>query len=150
MLCRMETSSFEEIARTLLHVTKSDRVTIRVQVPGLGFPVIAEAVSKGTRRIMGEPVGDLMSAPSVIAMVGSRRPLVQSDFGQVEAPPPAELMQRFGFRAQILVPIFAMENLAGILSVHASNPRGWSPLHLCASECTAELIGQLLGCGTVD
>lgn len=97
--------SLEQIAAELIEATRASRVTIRLDTPGDVYPVAAEARAPGVRSIRGATEIDLRKAATFKFLDRERRTLVQRDCLQDEPAVPPELIELYGVRAQILVPI---------------------------------------------
>jgi len=149
--------------RALLERTGVDRVTVRVDLPQAGWAVdtvAAEACRPGTRSIAGDSSLDQRRLQTVTWLEQHRKPLVQPDFSLPPFPPP-ELVDIYGVRAQILVPLdlgadddsvgerdSAGEGvsgglLVGWLSVHSGQVRPWTELDIAAACTTAAAISEL-------
>ncbi len=72
-------------------------------------------------------------------MANEQRILVQDDCAANDPPPPKELMEYYGVRAQMLAPLVRDAQLIGIISVHyAPGPRAWTEDDVAALERTAK------------
>ena len=127
--------------------TDAGRTTLRVEeAPGGGFPIVAEAVADGVRRLRGGSVGDLRAAATFQALDRDRRPLVQEDLAHADPAPPPALIEQYGARAQMLAPLSAPDGrLVGIVSVHeVRGPRPWSEADVTALQRAADELAALL------
>jgi GAF domain-containing protein len=137
--------SLEQIAAELLEATGASRVTIRLDTPGEVYPVAAEAVAPGVRSIRGATEIDLRKAETFRFLDRERRTLVQSDCLRDEPAVPPELIELYGVRAQVLVPVVSAGGLAGIVSVHhAATVRDWTEAEVAAAEAAAARVRDLL------
>jgi GAF domain-containing protein len=93
-------------------------------------------------------VGDLRAAKTFQWLDRERRVLVQDELERADPAPPAELIQAYGAKAQILAPVLEGERLAGIVSVHQSGgPRAWTDADVQAIEQAAQDVLRELGEG---
>ena len=134
---------FQLLVEELRRVTAASRVTLRLNDGHGGFPVVAEALSPGIRSIAGETAIDLRSAPTFQYLERELRPLIQEDIMASAVAPPPELVERYGARAQILVPVVRDGRMVGFVSVHESRgPRRWSHQEIAAAESVASRVEQ--------
>src|ERR1700737_4956594 len=139
---------FEKVLADLLIATGASRVTLRLARPGEGFPVIAEALSPGTPSITSGVSPDLTRAPTMRYLAEHHSNLIQDDCSIAEVPPPPELLEFYGVKAQMLAPIVAGTELIGLVSVHyAPSPRHWTTEEIDALDRTAREIQLALGEG---
>ncbi len=133
--------SFQEIVEELLADTGASRTTLRLDRPDAVFPVVAEALAPGIGSIAGDTSIDLRGSPTFVFLANERRLLIQSDLLDTDHPPPPELIELYGARAQMLAPIVRDERLIGILSVHyAPGPREWTADNVAALERASEQV----------
>ncbi len=119
--------TFDAIVSDLLASTNASRVTLRLAVPGEGFPVVAEDVAPGISSIRLDVSPSLTKAPTVEYLAERRANLIQDDCLSAEVRPPAELLQLYGVKAQMLGPVLRGEQLIGIVSVHYTpGSRHWT------------------------
>jgi GAF domain-containing protein len=119
-----------------------DRVTLRLDVSSLNFPVIGEAVGDGVRSIRAENTVDQRGAATAQWVMRHRRTLVQPDVAGTDPPPPQALIDLYGVAAQILSPVVRGEYVLGWVSVHASAPRDWSARDVDLVEAVARLLAR--------
>ena len=137
--------AFQTLVDELLDATGASRVTLRLDTPGQVFPVVAEALAPGTRSIRDDVVIDLRSAATFQYLERTLQPLVQNDVLEADEPPPPELIELYGVRAQMLAPVIKDGSLAGIVSVHyAPGPREWDGEDVAALTQTAEQVQREL------
>lgn len=137
--------SFDEVVGELLAATGASRVTLRLDRPGEVFPVVAEALAPGVRSIRDATEIDLRGAKTFQFLEREQRLLVQEDCLVDEPVTPAELIELYGVRAQMLAPLVRDGRLVGIVSVHhAGWPRRWTEAEIAAVEAAAERILSLL------
>src|ERR1700688_4969547 len=96
--------TFDTIVSDLLAATNASRVTLRLAVPGQGFPVVAEDVSPGVSSIRLDVSPSLTNAPTVDYLAKRRENLIQNDCLLADVRPPAELLELYGVKAQMLGP----------------------------------------------
>jgi GAF domain-containing protein len=137
--------TFQETADRLLEQTGASRTTIRLDRPEGFFPVVAEALAPGIRSIAGDTSIDLAASATFQSLEREQGLLIQSDLLAADPAPPAELIELYGARAQMLAPVVRDGRLAGIVSVHyAPGPRTWTPAEVSAIEDAArEVLTQL-------
>ncbi|HKE81921.1 MAG TPA: GAF domain-containing protein [Solirubrobacteraceae bacterium] len=145
----MSESSLIAIADRLLATTGASRTTIRLDRPDAVFPIVAESVAPGVPSLLGgRGVGDLRAAKTFQWLDRERRVLVQDELERADPAPPAELIQAYGAKAQMLAPVLEGERLAGIVSVHQSGgPRAWTDADVQAIEQAAQDVLRELGEG---
>ena len=137
--CRVFPMPLQAIVEELLNATKASRSTIRLDSSDALFPVVAEAFAPGTRSIADDDSIDIRRAATFTFLERELRILVQDDCLVGANPPPKELVDIYGVRAQMLAPIVCEANLAGIVSVHhAATPRGWAEQEIAALSRAAE------------
>lgn len=133
--------TFQEIVEKLLADVGASRTTLRLDRPDAVFPVVAEAMAPGIGSIAGATSIDLKAAPTFVFLAEERRPLIQADLLDTDVPPPPQLIELYGARAQMLAPILRDEQLIGILSVHyAPGPREWTDEDVATLERASEDI----------
>jgi GAF domain-containing protein len=119
-----------------------DRVTLRLDVPGMNFPVIGEALADGVRSIRDEHTVDQRGAATAQWVLYNQQTLVQGDVLDTDQPPPLPLIELYGVRAQMLSPVVARASVVGWVSVHSSLPRAWSAR---AIDLVEAMAGELSG-----
>jgi maleate isomerase len=125
----------------LLAVTGASRTTLRMQAQDGLYPVVGEARDEG----VGSPI-DIRSAATFHALDRDRELLVQDDLSRADPPPPAELIEVYGARAQMLAPLERDGDLVGVISVHeAKGPRPWTDADRAALIAAADAIAGQLG-----
>ena len=151
LLCpAMSETSLSAITDRLLAATGASRTTIRLDRPDAVFPIVAESCAPGVPSLLGGAgVGDLRAAKTFQWLDREHRILVQDDLEHADPAPPAELIQAYGAKAQMLAPVLEGERLTGIVSVHQSGgPRAWSDADVQAiEEAARDVLGEL-GAGT--
>jgi maleate isomerase len=119
-----------------------DRVTLRLDVPGMNFPVIGEALADGVRSIRDEHTVDQRGAATAQWVLHNQQTLVQGDVLDTDEPPPQPLIELYGVRAQMLSPVVARASVVGWVSVHSRVARAWSARAIALVEAMA---GELSG-----
>jgi maleate isomerase len=136
---------FERILEDLRDATVASRVTLRLDTPGHVFPVVGEALAPGIRSIRDATEIDLRAATTFQYLERELKPLIQNDCTQGSHPAPAELIEFYGVKAQMLSPVVRDDRLAGIVSVHyAPATRRWSATDIAALEDAVARIQTLL------
>jgi maleate isomerase len=114
----------------LLAATSASRVTVRLDLPQLGFgvdDVAAEARQDGVASLQGQTAINQRAAATVQWLERERRLLVQDDLAGADPAPPPQLVEIYGTRAQMLAPLELEDDLVGWISVHENRgPRHWS------------------------
>ena len=113
-------------ARTLLAQVRASRVTVRLDVATMNFPVVAEAVAPGIKPAAGDQSIDQRNVPTVKHILETKELLIQPNFSESSPAPPPALLTTYGTRAQMLSPILGGAGVIGYISVHSSDPRPWS------------------------
>jgi maleate isomerase len=133
----------------LLAVTGASRVTVRLDLPQLGFgvdDVAAEARQDGVASLQGQTAIDQRAAATVRWLERERRLLVQDDLAGADPAPPHQLVEIYGTRAQMLAPLEREGELVGWISVHENQgPRHWSNEDIRALQSAAAWFQQWLG-----
>jgi maleate isomerase len=138
--------TFQATIETLLQRTGASRTTLRLDRPEAFFPVVAEALAPGIRSIADDTSIDLRASATFQSLERERRLLIQSDLLAADPAPPAELIELYGARSQMLAPIVRDDALAGIVSVHyAPGPREWTDDDVAALEEAVTQVRAELG-----
>ena len=124
----MAPMTLQGLMAELLERTGASRTTLRIDdTPGEVFPVKAEALAPGINSIAGDRTIPIRESATFKWMERERRILVQEDLLSADPAPAADLIERYGGRAQMLAPIERDGELIGLVSVHyAPGPRSWS------------------------
>ncbi len=131
--------TFQATIESLLRRTDASRTTLRLDRPEGFFPVVAEALAPGIRSIARDTTIDLAASPTFQSLERERRLLIQSDLLAADPAPPAELIELYGAKAQMLAPVVRDDRLVGIVSVHYSpGPRTWTGEDVSALEETVQ------------
>ena len=140
--------TFQKRLEDLLIATSASRVTLRLARPGEVFPVVAEALAPGTPSITSGVSPDLTNAPTMRYLAEHHANLIQDDCSTAEVPPPPELLEFYGVKAQMLAPIVGGTELIGLVSVHYTpSPRHWTTEDIAALDRVAKEIELALGEG---
>ncbi|MCL8209424.1 MAG: GAF domain-containing protein [Actinomycetia bacterium] len=120
------------ILESLRQATRSQRVTLRIDVPARDIHVdraLVEVRDPGVPAIQADTSLKQRQLATVRHLEATRDLLVQNDCRQDPISPPPELMAVYGVRAQILAPLLGADRtLAGWISVHDTvAPRMWTP-----------------------
>jgi len=134
------------VLRELLTATGASRVTLRLDVAGMNFPVVAEAVD-GVAALSGVHSLDQRRLATVEYLFRTHDVLVQDDCRVAEPPPPAALMSGYGVQAQMLAPLLHGGTVLGWISVHdCTRTRSWTETDVDRLRAAARDIGDgLLG-----
>ena len=138
--------TFQTAIETLLQRTGASRTTLRLDRPEGFFPVVAEALAPGIRSIAGDTSIDLRASATFQSLERDQQLLIQSDLLAADPAPPAELIELYGARAQMLAPVVRDDSLVGIVSVHYSQgSRAWTYDDVAALEAAVEQVLAELG-----
>ncbi len=133
--------TFQATIENLLRQTGASRTTLRLDRPDGFFPVVAEALAPGIRSIADDTSIDLRASATFQSLERERQLLIQSDLLAADPAPPAELIELYGARAQMVAPVVRDDALVGIVSVHYSpGPRTWMDEDVAALEDTVEHV----------
>lgn len=138
--------TLQEILEAVRAQTGAMRATLRLDRPGEDFPVVAEALAAGARPIAADPLPQ-RRLPTVRWLIEHRRPLVQPDVASADPAPPQALVDAYGVRAQMLGPVLRAGEVAGWISVHAGEPRAWTPGDVAALERAVTAVERELAAG---
>lgn len=144
----MSEQALQTIADELLAATRSGRTTIRVDVPGDFFPVVAESLMPGVRSFRDYSMAWVEHAPTPIYDIVSRerKMLVQTDCAHDERPPPTEIIRDYGVQAQMLAPVVDGDGVVAIIAVHeVRGPRQWTSEEIAALEHAVAQVLKVLG-----
>jgi len=138
--------TFQSTIENLLGETAASRTTLRLDRPDSFFPVVAEACAPGIRSIADDTSIDLRASATFRSLESERQLLIQSDLLSADPPPPPELIELYGARAQMLAPVVRHDALVGIVSVHYSpGPRTWTDDEVAALERAVQDVLAELG-----
>lgn len=128
------------VCERLLADTAADRVTMRVDLPGLDLDVerpCAQATRQGIQPLTEAIPGGQRNLDTIAWLAKHRQSLVQPDFSRPPRPP-AALRETYGVKAQMLAPVIRGGTLTGWLSVHSNRQRDWGQPDLASlHEATA-------------
>ncbi len=137
----------QSILDTLRTDLQADRCTLRLDVPGETFPVVAESCGAGVGTLVGERTIVLRGQPVVEAMLSGVGQVVQEDCATASDDPAFHAMREAygGLSAQVVTAVRQDDRLAGILSVHMlGGTRAWMPAERGRARRAAEDVGRLL------
>jgi maleate isomerase len=134
--------SVDDDLEQLRNALDVDRVTLRLDVSGLNFPVMGEALGDGVRSIRAENTVDQRGAATAQWVMRHRQTLVQPDVAGTDPPPPQALVDLYGVAAQMLSPVVRGASVVGWVSVHASSPRDWSARDVDLVDALARSLGR--------
>ena len=140
--------AFQRILEDLLAATDASRTTFRLDWPAWSLhvdDVAAEARKPDAASLSGQTSIDQRSAPTVRWLARELRTLVQHDCSVAEHPPPTELVELYGVRAQMLAPVVRDGCLIGWVSVHQNQTtRHWTEEDVRALEGATTAIDDVL------
>jgi maleate isomerase len=126
--------------RDLLAGTRASRVTLRLDVVGMNFPVVGEAVDS-VAALSGNHSLDQRNLETVQYLFRTRDVLIQGDCRTADPAPPAALIGAYGVKAQMLAPILRDRRVLGWVSVHdCIRTRSWREADVQALRDTVQLI----------
>lgn len=133
---------FASLVDELRKRIRASRVTLRLDVEGANFPVVAESLAPGINPIRGDDSLDQRNLATVRYLFRTKSLLVQDDCARAEVPPPAALMSLYAVKAQMLAPVLgAHGEVRGWLSAHyCPGPRKWRTLDRAAIAQTADAV----------
>jgi maleate isomerase len=134
------------VLRELLTDMAASRVTLRLDVAGMNFPVVAEAVD-GVAPLSGLHSLDQRNLATVRYLFRTHDVLVQDDCQGADPPPPAALVDAYGVKAQMLAPLLYSGTVLGWVSVHdCTKARSWTRADVgLLRAAVAEISEALLG-----
>src|SRR5690242_2917597 len=112
------THAYQRLVENLLLTENASRVTLRLEDPTGGLPVVAEAVKDGAEKIGETATADVRSVPAVAQLAQTRELLIQNDIEASDPPMPEDLRRLYELKAQMLAPLTRDGRLVGIISVH--------------------------------
>jgi GAF domain-containing protein len=126
--------------RDLLVGTQASRVTLRLDVVGMNFPVVGEAVDS-VAALSGNHSLDQRNLETVRHLFRTHDVLIQGDCRAADPAPPAALIGAYGVKAQMLAPILREHRVVGWISVHdCVRTRSWRGADVQALRGTVQLI----------
>jgi maleate isomerase len=130
--------------QTLRVFTKAQRATLRLDVPGMNFPCVAESCAEGIEEISDDNSLDQAGAATAQWITRTHRVLVQPNFKDVNPAPPQALQDLYGVRAQMLAPVIVEGERVGWISLHSTVERVWNRGEIMAIEAAAnEYAGRI-------
>jgi GAF domain-containing protein len=130
--------------RDLLAGTQASRATLRLDVVGMNFPVVGEAVDS-VAALSGNHSLDQRNLETVRYLFRTHDVLIQDDCSTAEPAPPAALIGAYGVKAQMLAPILRENRVLGWVSVHdCVRSRPWRESDVRALRGTVRLISRAL------
>jgi maleate isomerase len=112
------------------------------------FPVVAESLGEGVRSIAGDTSIDLRASATFKYLDSEQQNLIQEDVSAGDFPAPAELIEFYGVKAQMLAPLVRDGQLIGIISVHyAPATREWTDEDVAALDDAARRVSDELAAG---
>src|SRR5438105_15741087 len=107
----------QEIVEQLRNDIGASRTTLRLDVPGLNFPAVAESLAPGIKSIKADNSLDQRGAATGQRVLQGET-LVQPSTATADPPPPEALIDVYGVKAQMVAPVFRDSEVVGWLSVH--------------------------------
>jgi maleate isomerase len=128
--------------RDLLAETQASRVTLRLDVVGMNFPVVGEAVDS-VAALSGNHSLDQRNLATVRHLMRTRDLLIQDDCRTSSPAPPAALIGAYGVKAQMLAPVLHGDRVLGWVSVHdCVRSRSWRGSDVQALRDTVHRIRE--------
>ena len=128
------------------HILQVDRVVIYQLQPNGTGTVVTEAVVPHWKAIQGQIIHDPCFAKAYLKQYRHGRIRAIDDLHQANVQPcHVELLQQFGVRANLVVPILQRESLWGLIIVHqCSGPRQWQNFEIELLRQLADQVGIAL------
>lgn len=141
-------SKLDGIMSTLLQKTSGSRTTLRIDVPEHNCHVdrvVAESLEKGIPSLRPNTSLNQRSLKTCIWINETGEALIQDDLVNAEIPPPKALMEGYGVKAQMLIPLMRTvgdKDAGGWISVHyVPSTRAWTDADVAALyEAADEVI----------
>ncbi len=132
-------TSVTEVQKLLL----ADRVLILCLQPDGSFTAVQEAVVPGLPAILGQQIIDPCLRDDYIQKYHQGRISAINDIKEADIQPcHIELLQRYGIKANLVVPIFLKNQLWGLLIAHqCAHPRQWTHWEIELLQQLADQIG---------
>jgi maleate isomerase len=121
--------------------TGAHRATLRLDVPGMNFPCVAESCAAGIKAISADNSLDQAGAATAQWITRTHRVLVQPDLRDANPAPPQALLDDYRVRAQMLAPVMVAGERVGWVSLHSAARREWNPEQILAIEMAAVEFG---------
>ena len=138
---------YDAIMQDLLEATAASRTTLRLDHPTLNYPVEGEACAPGVPSIRDDNSIDQRGAATAQWILKTGRILVVEDAQNSDPAPPQAIVDVYGLRAFLLVPLRkkAPDALLGWISVHHNDgTRHWRAEDLTAAEIAVERVHEEL------
>lgn len=143
-----KTAAIQAIVDKLLVTTDADRITLRLDVLGMDYPVVAEAEQEGV-----PAVAHLLDIPQrdadTVKWIGrNQKILVVADALTNDPRPPADMTAKYGLTAFLLSPLGIQPSgdQVGWISVHTNRGRReWTEADVEATRRATEEVKRLLG-----
>ncbi len=140
---------FAPLVDELRKRVQASRVTLRLDVKGANFPVVAESRAPGINSIRDDDSLDQRNLATVRFLFRTKCLLVQDDCVRAEVPVSEELMSRYAVKAQMLAPVLDADGeVRGWLSAHyCPGPRKWhKPDQVAIAQAAAAVRRALNDC----
>ena len=138
-----ETMNTQRAIENLLLVTAASRAVLQLVRADGGFAIMAEAVQNGLPQLRHhEPEAGTVDAKTIAALARDQDFIVEHDSeADSRGSSPARLS---GIKARMLAPLIQDGRLAGVISLHSSTSRQWSPQdHDAMRDAQASILGIL-------
>jgi maleate isomerase len=136
---------YDRIMEDLLEATAASRTTLRLDHPTLNYPVAGEACAPGVPSIRHDNSIDQRGGATAQWILRTGRILVAEDARNSDPAPPQAIVDVYGLRAFLLVPLRrkAPDALLGWISVHENrDTRHWAADDLTAAEIAVERVHE--------
>jgi GAF domain-containing protein len=142
-------AALEAAAGLLRAALDVSRVTVRLADEDAAGRLVAEAAAAGQLRMSMRPPVDTTGQMTYQHVTATAEILVQPDCRADPIRPPAELMDTYGVRAQMVAPIKRDGVVSGAVSVHqAGRTRAWTAAEVELVRQAELLVETLLAAGT--
>jgi maleate isomerase len=136
---------YDTIMQDLLEATNASRTTLRLDHPTLNYPVAGEACAPGVVSIRHDNSIDQRGGATAQWILRTGRILVVDDARDNDPAPPQAIVDVYGLRAFLLVPLRrkSEDALLGWISVHENRAtRHWTADDLIAAEVAIERVHE--------
>ncbi len=142
-------AKLERIMATLREATGGSRTTLRIDIPEHNCEVdtvCAESVAPGIAELKLNSSLNQRSLATVQWLEANRKPLIQDDCANAAVKPPKALMNAYGVKAQMLIPLESQAgDVIGWISVHyVPGTRQWSDADIAALKSAAQQVREIL------
>jgi len=139
----MNQRAYEQVMEDLRRSLHASRTTLRLDQPGMNYPVAAESCAPGVPSIRDDNSIDQRNAASARWILKEGRVLVVDDAFTADPAPPPAIVNVYGLRAFLLAPLARKDasSLIGWISVHENGgPRRWTAAEVGEVQAAVERV----------